>query len=79
MLRAGTKAGISQPVQEIIQSLPGIQDAKLSLEDSTDNRAVENGHTIFLGGACLQTTAELLLSMAGQPHFGQVDSLDASS
>ena len=122
MLRTRTKAGIAQPVQEIIQSLSRIQDAKLSLEDSTDSRTVEDGYAVFLHGSCLQATAKLLLSMAGkfgrlawsgllgefiqsgsivlsqplldgptgtsgnlhdlragQPHFGQVDPLDAPS
>jgi len=109
-------------MQEIIRSLQGIQDAKLSLEDSTNGRTVENGYAVFLRGSCLQATAKLWLSMAGkfgrltwpgllgqfiqtasivlgqplldgptgtsgnlhdlwagQPHFGQVDPLDASS
>ncbi len=120
MLRTRTKAGIAQAIQEIIQSLPRIQDTKLSLEDSPNGRTVENGYSVFLGGSCLQATAKLWLSMAGkfgrltwpglfgefiqsasivlgqplldgptgtagnlhdlgtgQPHFGQVDSLDA--
>ena len=120
MLRTRTKAGIAQAMQEIIQSLPRIQDTKLSLEDSPNGRTVENGYTVFLRGSCLQATAKLWLLMAGkfgrltwpglfgefiqaasivlgqplldgptgtagnlhdlgtgQPHFGQVDPLDA--
>ena len=57
-------------MQEIIQSLPRIQDTKLSLDDSPNGRTVENGYTVFLGGSCLQATAKLWLSMAGK--FGRL-------
>jgi hypothetical protein len=57
-------------MQEIIQSLQGIQDAKLSLEDSTNGRTIENGYTVFFLRSCLKATAELLRSMAGK--FGRL-------
>jgi len=70
MLRAWTKARIAQPMQEIIQSLHRIQDAKLSLQDSMNGRTVENGYAVFFRRACLEATAEFLLSMAGK--FGRL-------